>query len=104
MGCWAGLAGAKFKVGQYLTCVVEEVKSNGGVVSLSVEHSEVSSAFATEEQSWNLNNLLPGLLVKAQVQKVSRSFLLFYKGEREEEREGRREEQGWRDGSVNTTL
>lgn len=91
MGCWAGLAGAKFKVGQYLTCVVEEVKSNGGVVSLSVEHSEVSSAFATEEQSWNLNNLLPGLLVKAQVQKVSRSFLLFYKGEREEEREGRRE-------------
>lgn len=77
--------GAKFKVGQYLTCVVEEVKSNGGVVSLSVEHSEVSSAFATEEQSWNLNNLLPGLLVKAQVQKVTQfglqlNFLTFFKG------------------------
>ncbi|XP_021007134.1 protein RRP5 homolog [Mus caroli] len=77
--------GAKFKVGQYLTCVVEEVKSNGGVVSLSVEHSEVSSAFATEEQRWNLNNLLPGLLVKAQVQKVTQfglqlNFLTFFTG------------------------
>lgn len=70
--------GAKFKVGQYLTCVVEELKSNGGVVSLSVEHSQVSSAFATEEQSWNLNNLLPGLVVRAQVQKVSRSLLLMF--------------------------
>lgn len=74
----AGLTGAKFKVGQYLTCVVEELKSNGGVVSLSVEHSQVSSAFATEEQSWNLNNLLPGLVVRAQVQKVSRSLLLMF--------------------------
>ncbi|GAB1302513.1 Protein RRP5 homolog [Apodemus speciosus] len=77
--------GAKFKVGQYLTCLVEEVKSNGGVVGLSVEHATVSSAFATEEQSWNLNNLLPGLVVKAQVQKVTQfglqlNFLTFFTG------------------------
>lgn len=77
--------GAKLKIGQYLTCLVEEVKSNGGIVSLSVEHSEISSAFATEEQSWNLNNLLPGLVVKAQVQKVTQfglqlNFLTFFTG------------------------
>lgn len=74
----AGLTGAKLKIGQYLTCLVEEVKSNGGIVSLSVEHAEISSAFATEEQSWNLNNLLPGLVVKAQVQKVSCLLLLMF--------------------------
>ncbi|CAH6944398.1 protein RRP5 homolog [Phodopus roborovskii] len=77
--------GANLKIGQYLTCVVEEVKSNGGVVGLSLEHSEVSSAFATEEQSWSLNNLLPGLVVKAQVQKVTEfglqlNFLTFFTG------------------------
>lgn len=71
MGAGAGFTGANLKIGQYLTCLVDEVKSNGAVVGLSIEHSEISSAFATEEQSWNLNNLLPGLVVKAQVQKVS---------------------------------
>uniref|UniRef100_A0A8C6W9K4 Protein RRP5 homolog n=1 Tax=Nannospalax galili TaxID=1026970 RepID=A0A8C6W9K4_NANGA len=70
--------GAKLKVGQYLTCLIEEVKSNGGVVVLSVGQSEISSAFATEEQSWNLNNLLPGLVIKAQVQKVSIYLFFFY--------------------------
>uniref|UniRef100_A0A452VGN1 Protein RRP5 homolog n=1 Tax=Ursus maritimus TaxID=29073 RepID=A0A452VGN1_URSMA len=63
--------GAKLKVGQYLYCVIEEVKGNGGVVGLSIVHSEVSTAIATEEQNWTLNNLLPGLVVKAQVQKVT---------------------------------
>ena len=72
----AGLAGAKLKVGQYLNCLIEEVKGSGGVVSLSIGHSEVSAATATEEQSWTLNSLLPGLVVKAQVQKVSHSLLL----------------------------
>ncbi|XP_036027752.1 protein RRP5 homolog [Onychomys torridus] len=77
--------GAKLKIGQYLTCLVEEVKSNGGVVGLSIEHSEISSAVATEEQSWSLNNLLPGLVVKAQVQKVTQfglqlNFLTFFTG------------------------
>lgn len=76
LGAGAGLAGAKLKVGQYLNCIIEEVKGSGGVVSLSIDHSEVSTAIATEEQNWTLNNLLPGLVVKAQVQKVSRLLLL----------------------------
>lgn len=74
----AGLAGAKLKVGHYLNCLIEEVKGNGGIVSLSVGYSEVSAAIATEEQNWTLNSLLPGLVVKAQVQKVSRSLLLLF--------------------------
>ncbi|XP_062957884.1 protein RRP5 homolog isoform X2 [Cynocephalus volans] len=77
--------GAKLKVGQYLNCIIEEVKGNGGVVSLSIGHSEVSAAIATEDQNWTLNNLLPGLVVKAQVQKVTPfglmlNFLTFFKG------------------------
>lgn len=71
-----GLTGADLKVGQYLNCVIEEVKGNGGVVRLSVGHAEVSTAIATEEQNWTLNNLLPGLVVRAQVQKVSCSLSL----------------------------
>ncbi|XP_030890542.1 protein RRP5 homolog [Leptonychotes weddellii] len=63
--------GAALKVGQYLNCIIEEVKGNGGVVGLSIGHSDVSTAVATEEQNWTLNNLLPGLVVKAQVQKVT---------------------------------
>ncbi|XP_059955998.1 protein RRP5 homolog isoform X2 [Mesoplodon densirostris] len=77
--------GAKLKVGQYLNCLIEEVKGNGGVVSLSVGYSEVSAAIATEEQNWTLNSLLPGLVVKAQVQKVTPfgltlKFLSFFSG------------------------
>uniref|UniRef100_A0A5F4VWM3 Protein RRP5 homolog n=1 Tax=Callithrix jacchus TaxID=9483 RepID=A0A5F4VWM3_CALJA len=77
--------GAKLKVGQYLNCIIEEVKGSGGVVHLSIGHLEVSTAIATEEQSWTLNNLLPGLVVKAQVQKVTPfgltlNFLTFFTG------------------------
>ncbi|XP_057591488.1 protein RRP5 homolog isoform X2 [Hippopotamus amphibius kiboko] len=77
--------GAKLKVGQYLNCLIEEVKGNGGVVSLSIGHSEVSAAIATEEQNWTLNSLLPGLVLKAQVQKVTPlgltlKFLSFFTG------------------------
>ncbi|XP_040848106.1 protein RRP5 homolog [Ochotona curzoniae] len=77
--------GANLKVGHYLHCVIEEVKGDGGVVSLSVGNTEVSTAIASEEQSWTLNNLLPGLVVKAQVQKVTRfgltlNFLTFFTG------------------------
>ncbi|XP_039727234.1 protein RRP5 homolog isoform X2 [Pteropus medius] len=77
--------GAKLKVGQYLNCIIEEVKGSGGVVTLSIDHSEVSTAIATEEQNWTLNNLLPGLVVKAQIQKVTPlgltlNFLSFFTG------------------------
>ncbi|KAG8523597.1 Protein RRP5 [Galemys pyrenaicus] len=63
--------GAKLKVGQYLNCIIKEVKGSGGVVSLSIGQSDVSAAIATEDQNWTLNNLLPGLVVKSQVQEVT---------------------------------
>uniref|UniRef100_A0A5F8H2Q7 Protein RRP5 homolog n=1 Tax=Monodelphis domestica TaxID=13616 RepID=A0A5F8H2Q7_MONDO len=77
--------GTKLQVGQYLNCLIEEVKGNGGSVRLSTIQSEVSAAIATEEQNWTLDNLLPGLVVKAQVQKVtpyglSLSFLSSFTG------------------------
>uniref|UniRef100_A0A8C3T665 Protein RRP5 homolog n=1 Tax=Chelydra serpentina TaxID=8475 RepID=A0A8C3T665_CHESE len=63
--------GAELKIGQYLNCLIEEVKNNGRIVRLSISQSEVAAAIATEEQNWTLSNLLPGLVVKAQVQKVT---------------------------------
>nr|XP_014427885.1 protein RRP5 homolog [Pelodiscus sinensis] len=63
--------GAELKIGQYLNCLIEEVKNNGRIVRLSVHQSEVAAAIATEEQNWTFSNLLPGLVVKAQVQKVT---------------------------------
>nr|XP_033796509.1 protein RRP5 homolog isoform X2 [Geotrypetes seraphini] len=62
--------GDDLKVGQYLNCVIEKVKDNGRIVHLSVNRVDVAVAVATEEQKWTLNNLLPGLIVKAQVKKV----------------------------------
>uniref|UniRef100_A0A8C4WBQ8 Protein RRP5 homolog n=1 Tax=Gopherus evgoodei TaxID=1825980 RepID=A0A8C4WBQ8_9SAUR len=77
--------GAELKIGQYLNCLIEEVKNNGKIVRLSITRSEVAAAIATEEQNWALSNLLPGLVVKAQVQKVtpngiSLSFLSSFTG------------------------
>ncbi|XP_036591860.1 protein RRP5 homolog [Trichosurus vulpecula] len=63
--------GTKMHVGQYLNCLIKEVKGNGESVHLSTIQSEVSAAIATEKQNWTLDNLLPGLVVKAQVQKVT---------------------------------
>ncbi|XP_069836334.1 protein RRP5 homolog [Dendropsophus ebraccatus] len=76
---------ASLRVGQYLNCVIDEVKNNGRVVRLSILQSNVTSAIATEEQKWTMNNLLPGLVVKAQIQKVfsdrvTLSFLSSYTG------------------------
>ncbi|XP_029466152.1 protein RRP5 homolog [Rhinatrema bivittatum] len=58
------------KVGQYLNCLIEKVKDNGRIIQLSISRSDVAASVATEDQNWTLNNLLPGLVVKAQVQKV----------------------------------
>uniref|UniRef100_A0A8C8RBL3 Protein RRP5 homolog n=1 Tax=Pelusios castaneus TaxID=367368 RepID=A0A8C8RBL3_9SAUR len=63
--------GTELKIGQYLNCLIEEVKNNGRIVRLSISQSEIAAAIATEEQNWTLSNLLPGLVVKAQVQKVT---------------------------------
>lgn len=47
------------------------------MVRLSVDRSEVAASLATERQNWTLSNLLPGLVVKARVQKVNSSLGLF---------------------------
>ncbi|KAJ1140728.1 hypothetical protein NDU88_007070, partial [Pleurodeles waltl] len=64
-------AGSELKIGQYLNCLIEEVKDHGRIVCLSVNQSDVMAALATKEQKWTLQNLLPGLVVKSQIQKVS---------------------------------
>ncbi|XP_065495074.1 protein RRP5 homolog [Caloenas nicobarica] len=63
--------GSDLKIGQNLNCVIVEVKNEGRVVRLSIDRSEVAASLATEQQNWTLSNLLPGLVVKARVQKVS---------------------------------
>ncbi|XP_061228578.1 protein RRP5 homolog isoform X2 [Neopsephotus bourkii] len=77
--------GSDLKIGQNLNCVIVEVKNEGRVVLLSIDRSEVASSLATERQNWSLSNLLPGLVVKARVQKVAPlgiklSFLSFFTG------------------------
>lgn len=65
------------KIGQNLNCLVVEVKNEGRVVCLSIDRSEVAASIATERQNWALSNLLPGLVVKARVQKVSSGLGFF---------------------------
>ncbi|KAM4704033.1 protein RRP5 homolog [Rhinophrynus dorsalis] len=77
--------GATLRVGQYLNCVIEEVKNDGRIVRLSIAQSDVAVAYASSEQNWSLNNLVPGLVVKAQIEKVdpqsiTLSFLSSYTG------------------------
>uniref|UniRef100_A0A1A7XIX3 Protein RRP5 homolog n=1 Tax=Iconisemion striatum TaxID=60296 RepID=A0A1A7XIX3_9TELE len=74
------------KVGQYVTALVEEVKNDGRVVRLSSDPSVMAQACADTEQDWNLTNLLPGLLVKASIKKVTKhglflSFLSSFTGQ-----------------------
>ncbi|KAG8435325.1 hypothetical protein GDO86_013327 [Hymenochirus boettgeri] len=77
--------GSSLRVGQYLNCVIEEVKNEGRIVRLSITQTDVAGALATVEQNWSLNNLLPGLVLKAQIEKVTShsitlSFLQSYTG------------------------
>uniref|UniRef100_A0A667XVP7 Protein RRP5 homolog n=1 Tax=Myripristis murdjan TaxID=586833 RepID=A0A667XVP7_9TELE len=66
----------ELKVGQYVTSQVEEVKNDGRVVRLSVNPSALAQAYAESQQGWNLTNLLPGLLVKAKIKKVTKHGLI----------------------------
>ncbi|XP_034544205.1 protein RRP5 homolog isoform X2 [Notolabrus celidotus] len=66
----------ELKVGQYLTPHVEEVKNEGRVVRLSVSPLSIAQACIDPAQGWNLTNLLPGLLVKATIKKVTKHGLL----------------------------
>ncbi|KAM8805938.1 protein RRP5 homolog [Eudromia elegans] len=63
--------GSDLKIGQNLNCLIVEVKNEGRIVRLSIDRSEVAASLATQRQNWTLSNLLPGLVVKAQVQKVA---------------------------------
>ncbi|XP_037329147.2 protein RRP5 homolog [Pungitius pungitius] len=66
----------ELKVGQYLTCQVERVKNEGRVVHLSVSPPTAARVCAESQQGWNLTNLLPGLLVKATIKKVTKHGLI----------------------------
>uniref|UniRef100_A0A8C3Y5V4 Protein RRP5 homolog n=1 Tax=Catharus ustulatus TaxID=91951 RepID=A0A8C3Y5V4_CATUS len=77
--------GPDLKIGQNLNCLIVEVKNEGRVVCLSVDRSEVAASIATERQNWTLSNLLPGLVVKARVQKLAPlgmklTFLSYFTG------------------------
>lgn len=60
-------------MGQYVTAVVDQVKNEGRVIRFSVNPPS-SQHYAEATHGWNLNNLLPGLLVKATVKKVESPF------------------------------
>ncbi|XP_077380962.1 protein RRP5 homolog isoform X2 [Festucalex cinctus] len=66
----------ELKVGQYVTCEIKEVKNDGRLLQLSTNPSAVSQACAESQQGWTLTNLLPGLLVKATIRKVTQHGLL----------------------------
>ncbi|KAF7663388.1 hypothetical protein LDENG_00211330 [Lucifuga dentata] len=66
----------ELKVGQYVTCQVEEVKNDGRVVRLSVSPSTIAQTCAESQHGWNLTNLLPGLMVKATIKKVTKHGLI----------------------------
>ncbi|XP_066517483.1 protein RRP5 homolog isoform X2 [Hoplias malabaricus] len=59
------------KVGQYVTALVTEVKNKGRVARLSINPAAVSQACAESEHGWTLGNLVPGLLIQAQIKKVT---------------------------------
>ncbi|XP_048361288.1 protein RRP5 homolog isoform X2 [Sphaerodactylus townsendi] len=63
--------GAELKIGQYLNCLIDEVKNNGNIIRISISQSEVAAAIATEVQNWTLLSLLPGLVVKARINEVT---------------------------------
>ncbi|XP_051778120.1 LOW QUALITY PROTEIN: protein RRP5 homolog [Erpetoichthys calabaricus] len=63
------------KVGQYLNCLIEEVKNEGRIVRLSISQSAISKVVALEKQGWTLSSLLPGLVVNAEIDKVSQNGL-----------------------------
>ncbi|KAJ8365798.1 hypothetical protein SKAU_G00146290 [Synaphobranchus kaupii] len=59
------------KVGQYLQCLLQEVKNEGRIARLSVNPAAIARACAETQQGWTLSNLLPGLLVKAEIKEVT---------------------------------
>ncbi|MGH0135552.1 UNVERIFIED_CONTAM: hypothetical protein FKN15_066160, partial [Acipenser sinensis] len=74
--------GGDLQVGRYLNCLVEEVKNEGRIVRLSVNPDAIAKALAEKEQGWTLSNLLPGLVVKAQIKKVKACVLYVHPSSR----------------------
>ncbi|XP_069755491.1 protein RRP5 homolog [Narcine bancroftii] len=70
--------GFPLRVGQYLNLLLELVKDNGRFVQLSIRPTDVAMAVATDDQNWGFSNLLPGLVVKAEVQKVNPRGLVLH--------------------------
>ncbi|GCC31019.1 hypothetical protein chiPu_0009473 [Chiloscyllium punctatum] len=68
--------GMPLRVGQYLTALVESVKNDGRIAQLSICRTDVAAATATEDQKWSLSNLLPGLIIRAEIQKVDSCGLI----------------------------
>ncbi|KAG7223841.1 hypothetical protein INR49_026524 [Caranx melampygus] len=66
----------ELKVGQYVTCQIEEIKNEGRVVQLSINPSTIAQPCAESAHGWNLTNLLPGLLVKSTIKKVTKHGLI----------------------------
>ncbi|XP_017272432.1 protein RRP5 homolog [Kryptolebias marmoratus] len=62
----------ELRVGQYVTAQVEEVKNSGRVVRLVLN----PSVCADVKHGWNLTNLLPGLVLRATIKKVTKHGLL----------------------------
>ncbi|KAL1281885.1 hypothetical protein QQF64_000688, partial [Cirrhinus molitorella] len=58
-------------VGQYVTVLIEEVKNDGRVVRLSQDPQALGKACAETCQGWTLDTLLPGLLIRACIKKVT---------------------------------
>lgn len=59
-------------VGQYVSILIEEVKNDGRVVRLCQNPQVLAKACATAQHGWTLDTLLPGLLIRACVKRVSR--------------------------------
>ncbi|KAI7811133.1 protein RRP5 homolog [Triplophysa rosa] len=59
------------KVGQYVLSLIEEVKNEGRVVRLSLNPQAVNKAVAGTQQGWTLDSLLPGLLIRVHIKRVT---------------------------------
>lgn len=59
------------KVGQYVLSLIEEVKNEGRVVRLSLNPQAVNKAVAGTQHGWTLDSLLPGLLIRVHIKRVT---------------------------------
>lgn len=59
-------------VGQYMSILIEEVKNDGRVVRLTQNPQALAKAVATIQHGWTLDAILPGLLIRGRVKRVSR--------------------------------